>query len=77
MCRQEFDQFSDRQVALGPAADLGDELVKRERSPVVFLKRLGEHDRVDRRQAQIGKEPGFLVDRASKKTRRSARRASR
>ena len=56
---EECDELSDREVALGPAADLGDQLVKRERASVVFLQRLGEHDGVDRRRAPGRRRTGF------------------
>ena len=74
---EECDELSDREIALGPAADLGDQLMKRERATVVFLKRFGEDDGVDRGEAQVGEEAGFLAERAAQGRRPSARRESR
>ena len=65
---EECDQFSDREVALGPAADLGDQLMKGERSTVVFLQRFGEDDGVDRREPQVGEESGLFAESGSRTT---------
>src|ERR1017187_1821416 len=59
---EECNQFSDREVALGPAADLGDQLMKGQSSTVVFLERLGEDDGVDRREPEVGEESGLLIE---------------
>src|SRR5262249_909292 len=53
---EEFGQFAQREVAVGPPAEFGHQLAERQGPTVMDLEHLAEYDSVDRGQPQVGEE---------------------
>src|SRR5437764_7899640 len=59
---EERDQLPDRDVAVRPAAEVGQQVGEGQGAAVVLLEGLSQDHRVDRRQAQVGEETGLRPD---------------